>query len=391
MKFHQFIPLCLLLWGFGAAADEVKSVEALWRGNPRPSVPEQLYKLWKDENKLWDRRFMPYNRKEADELYTDPVLQRETAASAMSTENPRTTAFIVLCNNGGIYCAIYAAEPELAKNADPAKLPNNSLEIFIGPGNDPRYPFHQFVIDLKTEKQVYHNNGNKITDHQFSTDKKEGKLKDYPWGPENRSYRRLEGNITYGVTNNREGYLVWFYIPWQIWYEHLPLDGGTDGKWGFNIIRWAPGGGQTWGGNVHQRSSFGKLTWPKFTQQQRDAIRSSLLNSAYENYKKLTAAFRIEIPDSERSFEDGTALAQQSSEAAAMPVMDQEFVKKFVRPMIEERDKLGKSIVNFKNLSEEEKTALYAQIDKLYEFNYDLENARRRFLEDKLFSTETIK
>ena len=372
MNCNRFMPLCLLLalltMSIGLNADEVKSFGCLWRGNPRPSVPEQLYNLWKDEGKLWDRRFTPYNRKEAAELYTDPILQRENAAVDTTAENPRTTAFIILCNNGGIYCAVYAAEPELAKNTDPAKLPNNTLEVFIGPGDDPCFPFHQFTIDLK-----------------------EGKLKDYPWGPETRDYRRLSESITYGITNNREGYLVWFNIPWQVWYEHLPLEGGADGKWGFNIIRWAPGGGQTWGGNVHQRSHFGNLIWPKFTQQQRDAIRSSLLTGALNNYKLLTAPYSAYIPDAERSFEDRTAFARQSAQAAAIPVMDQEFVRKFVRPMIEERNRIGKSIDSFKSLTEQEKTALYAQIGKLYEFNYDLEDARRQFLENKIFSAETTK
>ena len=88
--------------------------------------------------------------------------------------------------------------------------------------------------------------------------------------------------------------------------------------------------------------------------------------------------------------EDGKAVAVQADQSSVMPGSNPEFLSKIALPMIEERDKLGKAIGNFKNLSEHEKTNLFGQADKLFEFKYDLEDAHRRFFEDRLFSLNAV-
>lgn len=51
------------------------------------------------------------------------------------------------------------------------------------------------------------------------------------------------------------------FLPWTFFYDVLPFD--TKSNWRFNVIRWTPAGGITWGGRVHELGRMGELVWEK--------------------------------------------------------------------------------------------------------------------------------
>ena len=59
-----------------------------------------------------------------------------------------------------------------------------------------------------------------------------------------------------------------------------------------------------------------------------------------------------------------------------------------MKPLLAECDALGRGIASFDSLTPEEKDALYAQIRKLTQFRYDVQEAYRQYRLDILFGAK---
>ena len=204
-------------------------------------------------------------------------------------------------------------------------VPGNSLEIFFAPG------------DADTEKIEHY--------YQFITDMESTKILDFPWLVETRNFRRLRDAVQCTTRKVSNGYVTRIHVPWEILYNKLPFQDKADNFWRLSVIRWAPGGGQTWGGVVHAATTAGYIRFPHYTDEQKAEIQEYVLNRAWEKYRRDLATYgsalvmdmkepyRKELPKRPRSF-----MNMQE---------DRVFVEKVLIPMEKERNDLGAGIASF--------------------------------------------
>ena len=178
------------------------------------------------------------------------------------------------------------------------------------------------------------------------------------------------------------GYLTRIFIPWEVLFNRLPFSDKKDNFWRLSVIRWATGGGQTWGGFVHEANRAGYIRWPDFTQEQKFAIYETVLNKAWQKYQNHLAKVNPTlVPDMKEPY-----LHKSDAPRSYMNIPeDLAFVDAFLKPMIEERNALGKSIASFNGLTPTEKEQLYSHVGMLMNFNYDVEEAYASYLNGKIF------
>ena len=80
---------------------------------------------------------------------------------------------------------------------------------------------------------------------------------------------------------------VYVFIPWDYCHDDLPFDTGKN--WRFNLIRWTPAGGISWGGRVHEPGRMGNLVWDKPAPELLQKIRSRLAVRAIAKYQRIKA------------------------------------------------------------------------------------------------------
>ena len=111
-------------------------------------------------------------------------------------------------------------------------------------------------------------------------------LNEYSWFVENAGFRPIKPYTDVHDYVLKEGAILRRYdISWEPLFDRLPFTDKRDNIWRLSVCRWAPGGGQTWGGPVHQPAQAGYIRFPDFTPEQRTAIMETLLRKAWSSFR----------------------------------------------------------------------------------------------------------
>ncbi len=192
----------------------------------------------------------------------------------------------------------------------------------------------------------------------------------------------------------KEGAILRRYdISWEPLFDRLPFSTKRDNLWRLFVCRWAPGGGQPWGGPVHQPSQAGHIRFPDFTPEHRTAILEPLLRKAWTSFRLRSGKRDLVCSP------DGWSSPQVRTEKYILEELD-EAPRSYAnyneepgfRPILEklqaERNALAPSLGTFATLPPDEQLAFYEKASKmLFNYEYDVQAAYARFTEDQLFAT----
>ncbi len=203
--------------------------------------------------------FKPYSHKAQANLIADVAAERLEATNKNLDYYLKNTRFNWLYDDEGVHLFIVSGENELEKY----RLLNSgagSLEVFISPGME-RENYHQFIIELPS-----------------------GKTNFYEKNSFHRSYRQIADFMKL-ETICRDGKMgTYVFVPWIFFYDVLPFD--THSNWRFNVIRWTPAGGISWGGRVHELGRMGELDWTENNPAMEQKIRRRIAEHAVAKYQK---------------------------------------------------------------------------------------------------------
>lgn len=331
------------------------------------SVGGDFERLLSDPSVKWNFNFRPYSKESAAMLFTDPAYQRDVSAGK-NIEGQRPTAISMFCDSEGFTLLIFAGEPDMKKYlAEGKAFPSCTLELFFAPGdcdNEEIVHYNQFIISDPIKPEV-----------RF-----------FPWLVNDRNFESLESYLRLESKIVSNGVMLRIFVPWTFAWNMLPLDDGKrNNYWRLSVIRFSPGGGQTWGGVVHELSRAGYIQWPDFTPEQKLAIRKNVLYHAWNDYK---AAFRRVDPAKTPDLKEPYRAALPKSERSYNNFAEyRDFAEEWMKPMAAERDALGAQIAAMDTLSPEEQDRFYKKASAaLIQFQYDLEEAFAKYLKQKWMS-----
>jgi hypothetical protein len=293
-------------------------------------------------NTQGENRFMDYNSESARNLILDATAERSFAKSDAAAA--RDTTFHMVYNDRGIYLYVKAEEPQINELLDSILDPaspghHEAYEIFLVPGLY-EAPYYQIFVRLF------------------------GKTSFYDWGMPHRDYRSLEKYSNVESLPLEDGIGTFVFIPWEAWYERIPVDGAT---WRFTIIRWMPfgqAGGVTWGGRVHDTGNFGLLRFEKPTPAQKLAIEKRMLRAAWFSF--------LAESNKQTRFWTDTEMG------------DPVFFETVVKPLIDEYKKLGESFGNPNDWNAETVTKGASVLKNWMEFDYLVSSLRTTYLKNQL-------
>ena len=354
------------------SATEKNLYNVSWRG-----IPAQ-YETLLSEPESWNMNFFPVGGGD-DTLWSDPAVNR-SILSGQDTDGKSPTGIFVSCDAEGFNVLVFSAVPGMKKALEDGKsLPASCLECFFVPGDsddDVLHHYWQFIF----QQNVCFNG--RLEAHQWNQFL--AMFDDFPWLATDRNFKPI---TRYLQIENRilgNGYISRITVPWRYLWNNLPFGDKKDNFWRLSVIRWAAVS-QTWGGYVHRVTPCGYIRWPEFTQAQKDMIRKNVLISAWQDYQLV--AFNWRTPQ-------GGAEPWRREKDAAFPrtFMNLEeyltFMETHMKPLLAECDAIGQRIAAFDSLSPEEKDAVYAQIRKLTQFRYDVQEAYRQYRLDILFGSK---
>lgn len=250
----------------------------------------------------------------------------------------RETSFYMAYRDDGLYVFFQSNEPD----TDADGLPKESwLELYLATGEGD-IPYHQMIVPTKIDPIEY-----------------------YEWQTEYRDNRPLQGGVTVNTERIPGGWGTVVVVPWEVVYDSVPLDGGN---WQFNLIRWSPVDGQTWGGQVHQTGRFNLLHFQPPTVEQRMAIQKELLTKAWSKFQATSAAltdYWVNRP--------ATA--------------DSAFYNRVVQPLIASGTAAGAQMPNLGSLNAQETESLYQNVSSWMELRYDVDDQRLLWLKNGLMRT----
>lgn len=360
----------VLLLTFFCCASVVLYAEKNIFNVPWMTPPALSNTLMSDPAMKWNFNFRPYGSDSAAMLWTDPAMQRDVSEGKL-TAGARPTALSVTCDETGFALYVFAGEPDIAQALETGKdFPGSTLECYVSPrdaDNEKIEHYYQFIIDQKTNT-----------------------IRDFPWFVNDQNFTAMNGKFLPETRNLPNGYITKLYFPWHYFWNRLPFLTQHNNVWRIGVMRWCPGGGQTWGGTVHKLSRMGYVCWPEFTPERRTAIMQQILRYAWirfnvlktdyapANFPEDTSPYRKEIPQDLRS---NNFIPEY-----------QDFNRDVLNAMVAEREALGKEIGNFGKLTLAEQEAFYREnVGKLIHFDYDVQLAFDRWLTDKLIAGETVK
>lgn len=315
----------------------------------------------------WDFNFRPYSRGSSQTLWTDPAFQRD-ASAGKHIAGARPSAIAAACDEVGFALYFFAAEPEVDSNcAAGHDAPGSTLECYVVPGtadSEKIEHYYQFIIDQKTNT-----------------------VRDFPWLIETRGFQAMKGKFQPETRYLVNGYLTKIAFPWHFFWDRLPFLTQDHNVWRFSVMRWCPGGGQTWGGVVHEVSRFGHICWPEFTPERKSAIMKLILRHAWGYFNSLkTDLVPANYPADPAPYVKD--LPQEIVSHNWIPQY-QDFCKAKLNALVADREAIGKGISEFDKLSIAEQEAFYrVNASKLMNFEHDVRREFRRWLEEKLISGE---
>ena len=363
MKHLRIFTFLFLLFCSAAVLHARKNFyQVQWQNPPAPSA--------KILSGKWDFNFRPYSTGSAETLWTDPAFQRDVT-SGKQTAGARPTAVSVFCDEAGFAFYVFAGEPELEISFAAGKdAPTSMLECYVIPG----------TADSEKIEHYY----------QFIIDQKNNTIRDFPWLIDARGFQSMNGQFRPETAYLPNGYLTKMAFPWHFFWDRLPFLTQDSTIWRLGVMRWCPGGGQTWGGIVHEVSRMGYIHWPEFTPERKGAIMKLILRHAWikfnalktdlvpANYPADVSPYIRELPPVIQSF---NFIPQY-----------QEFCAAELNEMVADREAIGKGISEFDKLTPAEQESFYRiNAPKLMNFEHDVRKAFRLWLEDKLITGESAK
>ncbi len=371
---HPFISSCaaaisllfLSSFAFAEAGPEEKNVLDV-RFASLPDGGEDLFRAEADH---WNFNFRPYGSS-ADFLWADPILRRNAATG--NAGDKRVTGLDVVCNEEGFTLLVLCYEPALADYAAKTNaFPTPNIELYFLPS------------DADAQK----------IEHHYQIYYGAGRFAEYPWLVENAGYRPVKPHTIVRDYVLKEGAILRRYdISWEPLFDRLPFSDKRDNFWRLSVIRWAPGGGQTWGGPVHQPGQAGYIRFPDFTPEQRTAIMATQLRKAWASFRARAGKRDIvSSPDGwgspqvraekyilEENAEAPRSYVNYNEDPGFRPILDQLQAARYA---------LAPAIGEFASLPPGEQAAFYEKASKmLFNYEYDVQAAYARFCEDELFAT----
>ncbi len=334
--------------------------------------------IFHQEADRWNFNFRPYGSS-AGLLWADPIVQRNAAAG--DAGDKRMTGVDVVCDDEGFSILILCYEPDLATYAAKTNtFPAPSIELYFLPG------------DFDAPKIEHH-----YQLYLGSNGLSEG-LSEYSWLVENAGFRPVKPyTIVHDYTLAEGAILRRYDISWLPLFDRLPFSDKRDNLWRLSICRWAPGGGQTWGGPVHQPAQAGYIRFPDFTPEQRTAIMENLLRKAWVLFRD--RAGKRDFVCSKDSWGSPQVrtekfIVEELAEAPRSYVNYNE--EPGFRPILEklqaERYALAPTIGNFSKLPPDEQVAFYEKASKmLFNYEYAVQDAYARYSEDQRFAAPSKK
>lgn len=248
---------------------------------------------------------------------------------------PRETSFYMVYREDGLYMFFQANEWENDANGN---LKGSDFEFFVVPGEGD-LPYHQMIVPT---------NG--------------GPIQYYEWQTEYRDNRPLKGSARVNTGQIPTGWGTVVVIPWENVYDSLPLEGGN---WQFNLIRWSPSDGQTWGGHVHQPGKFNLLHFQAPSAEQRMAIQKYVLTKAWNKFQATSAE-----------------LTEYWSQNPL--TKDAVFYNRIVLPLIAEGSAKGAPMSRLASLNAEETDQLFQHAGDWMELRYNVEDRRQTYVKKSL-------
>ncbi|MFK7695042.1 OmpL47-type beta-barrel domain-containing protein [Paenibacillus sp. HJGM_3] len=253
---------------------------------------------------------------------------------------PRETSFYMVYREDGLYMFFQANEWE---NDAAGQLKNSDFEFFVTPGEGD-LPYHQMIVPA---------NG--------------GPIQYYEWQTEYRDNRPLKGSVRVNSAQIPTGWGTVVVIPWENVYDHLPLEGGN---WQFNLIRWSPSDGQSWGGHVHQPGKFNLLHFQGPTAEQRTTIQKYVLSRAWNSFQ--------------------TKAAELTEYWSVNPATkDIQFYNRVVQPLIAKGMGQGAPMSQLATLPQAATDELFRHVNDWMELRYNVEDARQKYTKKLLLDGDS--
>jgi hypothetical protein len=286
--------------------------------------------------------FRDYSQKDADALVTDVNAERAVGTAAdKKAVYLQNTAFYTVYDTAGWHIFVLCGEPDLAgRQARGETL--GSLEMYFAPS--PERPYYQWIINLD-----------------------DGTLSTYDWSSPHRGFRLAGPQLKTDtrILGDRIGVQIFF--PWEMLYDTLPFD--TAGPWLFEVIRWSPAGGLSWGGGrVHNTGKWGEIAWQEPPREQLTRLRTDLLRKGWRSYRQ--ARQRL-----------------VTNYWAGRDFGDPAFMREALEPEVKRLDALGDALEAAAQPSDAEITRLSREaLGDWFAFDYTVADLRRSYLE-RLFTT----
>lgn len=359
------LALLAVLASFAAqAAPDAKNVAPVFFD----SLPSDLGAYMRAHPERWNFGFRPYDASASD-LWTDPQVQRD-ATGGKTADDIRPTAISFAMDARGLTALLFCGEPSLTNcYLSGANFPAPSAEFFVCPGD----------ADMRGIRHHYHMYYNGSI------------LQEFPWLSRTRDFRPLLPYTTFEEQVLPNGVMLRLTYAWEGMFDYLPCvdEPEKDNFWRFSAIRWAKGGGQTWGGKVHAPSSAGYIRFPVFTRKQRAAILSNVLRAGWRRYRASDSSFDLALGNGQPYPAVATNLYIRQELAAAprsyVNVSEDPGFRPTLAALRAERDALGPGLAGFDAMDESEQLAFYKKASRLlFNFREDVEDAYRAYQERRL-------
>ena len=336
-------------------------------------LPAKVQDLLVSEPDAWNFNFRTYGSS-SDMLWTDPSVQRSAVSDGAGEQRP--TALHVSADEEGFTVLVLCVEPSLSTFLSSTNgFPSQSLEFFFMPGSA---EVHGIA-------------------HHYMMFYGDFTLNEYAWLVPTRDFRYMRPYTKVSETVLKNSVIVRLDFAWEGIFDKLTFlgDEADDAIWRLSMIRWAPGGGQTWGGVVHQQSRAGYIRW-HFTREQKTAIMKSVLDKAWTAFRRATAS-----PDllCDKSWA-GVNTDRAKYFSAMMETDPRSFVNynedPAFRPVLEsleaERKALAPAIATFTELPYDEQVAFYEKASRmLFNYRYDVEDAYAALESERAFAPDRAK
>ena len=364
---HIFAITLISLAASAFAAENAKNVADV-RFEPRPA---DFAGFMKAHPERWNFGFRPYGDGAGD-LWTDPQLQRDvTGGKAVADARPTAIAFSM--DEQGLTALLFCGEPSLTNGyATGGDFPSPLVEFFICPGD----------ADTEKIRHHYHMYYDGFT------------LQEFPWLEADRDFRTLLPYTTLREHDLPNGVMLTVTYAWEGMFDFLPfIDAGKkDNFWRFSAIRWASGGGQTWGGKVHAPSQAGYIRFPEFTPEQKTAIMAHVLKEGWKVFRASERDYRYAVGNGLPYADVNTNLYAREERAARPRSFVNYAEEPGFRPELARLrsacSALGPGLARFAEMEGEEQIAFYRKASQLlFNYRYDVEEAYRDYLSRKLEGT----